>query len=327
MSGNNFITTNYPEAIQQELYSDIVQERLSRWLIRRPLFNDRTSEFPDGDELLIPQIGQRIVRDYVQNSEIDFSGVDMSRIQLNVTEYVQDGWYMTDQMKQDSYIADSIWAKQVADSAEAYMQRMEQDVLSVANQQVLGDRNIINGEAHRFVATGSKSGTPSATDRALSLQDFIDAKLAFDRARVPAQNRVVIIDPKQEAVINQLVQLVASSTEPNFNYDFQGLVTTGFGEELGFMRNIYGFNVMISHELPTVTTETINAVQVDDGVANIFMSMANADTMPFMGVIRQRYVPEFFRNTNLKRDEWSSTARHGFALQRPESIVVALTSR
>lgn len=320
---SNFIVTNYPEAIQQELYSDIVQERLDRWLIRRPMFNDRTAEFPDGDELLIPQIGQRIVRDYVENSEIDFSGVDMSRIQLNVTDYVQDGWYMTDQFKQDSYIAESVWAKQVADSAEAYMQRMEQDALATANQQTLNDQNVINGEAHRFVATG---GT-GATDRNLTLQDFINAKLAFDRARVPAMNRVVIIDPRQEAVINELVQLVASSTEPNFNYNFEGLVTTGFGEELGFMRNIYGFNVMISHELPTVASETINSVAVTNGVANIFMSMANADTMPFMGVIRQRYTPEFYRNVNLKRDEWSSTGRHGFALQRPESLVVALTSR
>lgn len=323
----SFVTGNYPESIRQELYSDIVQERLDRWLVGRPLFNDRTSEFPDGDELKIPQIGQRIVRDYVENSEIDFSGVDMSRIELNVTDYVQDGWYMTDKEKQDAYLSESIWAKQVADSAQAYEQRMEQDVLKVCNQQVLGDQNLINGQPHRFVASGSKSGTPSNTDRALSLQDFIDAKLAFDRARVPVQNRVAIIDAGQEAVINQLVQLVSSTTEPNFNYNFEGLVTTGFGEQLGFMRNIYGFNVMISHELPEIQSETIDSTTVTNGVCNIFMSMASADTMPFMGVIRQRYTPEFERNTKLKRDEWSATARHGYAIQRPESLIVALTSR
>lgn len=322
-----FTTTAYPESIRQEVYSELVQDRLQRWLIGRPLFNNRTAEFPDGDELLIPQIGQRIVREYVENSEIDFTGVDMSRIQLNVTEYVQDAWYMTDKEKQDAYLSEAIWSKQVADSAQAYEQRLEQDVLKVANQQTLGDLNLINGQAHRFVASGSKSGTASATDRALSLQDFIDMKLAFDLARVPSQNRVAIIDPSQEAVINQLVQLVASSTEPNFNYDFEGLVTTGFGKELGFMRNVYGFNIMMSHELPQVASETIDSVAITNGYANIFMSMANADTMPFMGVIRQSYTPEFERSQRLKRDEWSATARHGFAIQRPETLGVILTTR
>jgi hypothetical protein len=322
-----FVTNDYPESIRQEVYSNTVQGRLSRWLIARPLFNDRTAEFPDGDELKIPQIGQRIVRDYVEDSDIDFSGVDMSRIQLNVTDYVQDAWYMTDKEKQDSYLAETIWAKQVTDSSEAYMQRMEQDVLSTCNQQVLNDQNLINGQPHRFVASGSKSGTPATDDRALSLQDFIDAKLSFDRARVPSQNRVAIIDPHQEAIINELVQLVASSTDPNFNYNFEGLVTTGFGEELGFMRNIYGFNVMLSHELPTVATETIDGTQVDDGVCNIFMSMASADHMPFMGVIRQPYTPEFERNPKRKRDEWSATGRHGFAIQRPETLITILTTR
>lgn len=323
----SFVTGNYPESIRQDVYSSLVQGRLGRWLIGRPLFNDRSAEFPDGDELKVPQIGQRIVRDYVEDSDIDFSGVDMSRIQLNVTEYVQDSWYMTDVEKQDSYLSETIWAKQVADSSEAYLQRMEQDVLKTCNQQTLGDLNAINGQPHRWVAQGSKSGTPSATDRALTLQDFIDAKLSFDRARVPAQNRVAIIDPHQEAIINELVQLVASSTEPNFNYNFEGLVTEGFGQELGFQRNVYGFNVMLSHELPTVASETIDGTAVTDGVCNVFMSMASADHMPFMGVIRQAYTPEFERNTKRKRDEWSATGRHGFAIQRPETLITILTTR
>jgi len=321
-----FTTGAYPESIRQEVYSEVLQERLDRWLIRRPLFNNRTAEFPDGDELLVPQIGQRIVRDYVENSDIDFTGVDMSRIQLDVTDYIQDAWFMTDQEKQDAYLAERIWAAQVTDSAEAYEQRLEQDVLATANQQTLNDPNTINGEAHRFVATGPATGA-SATNRDLTLADFISMKLAFDRARVPAKNRVVIIDPRQESVINELVQLTAdATTNAQFNYDFEGLVETGFGEELGFMRNVYGFNVMISHELPTVASETISTVAVTGGVANIFMSMADADKMPFMGVLRQPYTPEFYRNVSRKRDEWSATARHGFAIQRPECLGVVLTT-
>lgn len=322
----SFLTNNSTEAIRQELYASTVQERLSRWLIGRPLFNNLTSQFPDGDELEITQIGQRVLRNYTENSDIDFTNVDLSRIQLAVTDYVQDGWFMTDQMFQDSHQANAIWAKSVADSAEAYMQRMEQDALATANQQTLSDPNTINGEDHRFVATGSQSGTPSSSDRALSIQDFISMKLAFDRARVPTQNRVAIIDPKQESVINQLVDITAVTSGSQFNYDFQGLVQEGFGSELGFNRNIMGFNIMLSHELPRVGSETVSSVTVDDGVANIFMSMASADTMPFMGVIRQPFTPEPYRNVHKKRDEWTATARHGFAIQRPETLGVILTT-
>lgn len=322
----SFQTSNSANAIRQELYASTVQDRLSRWLIGRPLFNNKTGEFPDGDELEITQIGQRVLREYTEGSDVDFTNVDLTRIQLSVTDYVQDAWFMTDKMKQDSHQAAAIWSKQVADSSEAYMQRMEQDVLATSNQQTLSDPNLINGEAHRFVGTGSQSGTPASTDRALSIQDFINAKLAFDRARVPSANRVAIIDPKQEAIINQLVDIQAVTTGSQFNYDFQGLVQEGFGTELGFNRNIMGFNIMLSHELPRVGAETVDGVTVDNGVANIFMSMASADHMPFMGVIRQEYSPEFDRNASKKRDEWSATGRHGFAIQRPECLAVALTT-
>jgi hypothetical protein len=55
------------------------------------------------------------------------------------------------------------------------------------------------------------------------------------------------------------------------------------------------------------------------------MSLASDTAMPFMGVVRQRPETEFFRNTNLKRDEWSATCRYGFALKRPEALVSIAT--
>jgi len=54
--------------------------------------------------------------------------------------------------------------------------------------------------------------------------------------------------------------------------------------------------------------------------------MASADCTPFMGVIRQTPQSEFYRNTTYRRDEWSSVARWGFALQRPESLIGYLTA-
>ena len=158
-------------------------------------------------------------------------------------------------------------------------------------------------------------------------------KLAFDKARVPVENRVAIVDPKVEFELNQLIDQTAVTNGSTFNYDFQGLVQEGFGDRLNIVRNIMGFNIIISHNLPDVGAETINAADgtgaksVTNGVANIFMSMASSDAMPFMGVMRRMPDPEMFRNVNLRQDEWTATARWGFAIQRPETLGVILTEK
>lgn len=313
-----FTTLNTAEVIRQELYSTELQRRLQDWLVGMPLFNDRTSEFPDGDELKIPQIGQRIVRDYVENSPVDFSAIDLDRIALNVTEYKQDGFYITDKDKADSYLYESLWNSNVAESALAVERDLETAVFEVSNQQTLSDLNLINGGAHRYVASG--------TSQVLTLKDISRMKLSFDLARVQPNARVLFIDPTTEFTLNDLVGIVAPTTGDIFNKDFTGIVNDGFGNRLNFVTNIYGFNIMIAHTLPKIASETIDSVSVTNGVANIAMSMASAEEMPFMGVMRQQPTPEFFRNTTLKRDEWSTTYRYGFALQRPETLGVILTS-
>lgn len=312
-----FTTANSANVIRQELYTTELQGRFEDWLLGMPLFNDRTAEFGDGDEAFIDQVGQRTLSDYVENSPIDFSNIDLSRISLRVTDYKQDAFAITDKDKQDSWKADMLWAKNVEESTRAFERELEESILATANQQVLNDANVIAGQPHRAIGTG--------IDKVLTLKDIAKIKLSFDKARVPSENRVLLIDPSQEYVINQLVGITDVSAGDIFNKDFMGVIEEGFGNRLNFIRNIYGFNIMISHSLPTVASETIGGVTVTDGVVNIAMSMANADTMPFMGVIRQSPTGEFERNGKLKRDEYSATARWGFALQRPESIYSLIT--
>ncbi len=319
--------TNSKNLVRQLLFSSSLQGRLKEWLIGRPMFNDRTAELGDGDELKITQIGQRALKDHLDGSPIDFTKIDTSRISLKVTDAYADGFAVTDDLKEDSHQFASFWSKNVEESAQAFERQLEQDCLEVANQQALGDANIIAGEAHRRVAgSGGSAGT-------ITLEDFNRMKLAFDRARVPVENRIAIVSPKVEFTLNQLIDQTAVTSGSTFNYDFQGLVQEGFGKKLDIVRNIYGFNIIISHNLPEVGAETIDAGDgtgskaVTDGEANIFMSMASSDHMPFMGVIRRMPDPEMFRNVNLRQDEWTATSRWGFAIQRPECLGVILTEK
>lgn len=300
---------------RQIIYTSMLQRRFRDWLLGQKLMNDRTGEFPDGDVAQFDQIGQRSLKRRSENTAVDFSKLDTSRIQLRVTDQYQDGFYMTDEAKEDSWKADMLWAANVEESMLAFDRQLESDVLATSNQQALGDQNIIAGYARRAIGTGA--------GQTISLDDLRRMKLAFDKARVPAEGRVLLIDPSVEFTLNGLIDLTANVNDSN--PEVTGKINTGFGVGNQFLTNFYGWNIVISHQLPRIEDETIDGEQITGGVANIFMSMASADSTPFMGVIRRSPISEFDRNTTFRRDEWSMTSRWGFALQRPESLGVLIT--
>lgn len=315
-------SSNEANIVRQELYDTTLEKSLDDWLVGRPLYDDKTSVFPDGDTLEITKTGDRAVSDYTEDTAITFANMQTSRVQLTVTDYKQDAWYITDKLKQDGHQAEAFWAENVRKSAIAMERDLETACLATANQQTLGNANLINGRAHRFKGGG--------TGGALQIEDIGAIKLAFDKALVPTENRMLIITPEMEFELNKLLNITEVSNGSTFNYNVDGMVQTGFGDRLNIIRNIFGINIMVSHNLPEVTAETL---ALYDGTSSgaitgklcVAMSMADASSMPFMGVIRQRPQSEFFRNSPYKRDEWSTTCRYGFGLKRAETLVSIAT--
>ena len=317
----SYLSTQQANLIRQDVYDAQLIKSLDDWLVGRPMFDDKTGVFGDGDTLKITKTGDRATSNYTENTGVDFSKMATSRVELAVTEYKQDAWFMTDKMKQDSHQAMSFWEENVRKSAIAMERDLETSMFAVANQQTTGNLNLINGKAHRFAGSG--------TGGAITIEDLSNIKLSFDLALVPTANRVLVINPDMEHELNKLLNIVENTSGDIFNYDVNGLVTTGFGDRLNFVRNIFGFSIMISHNLPDVS-ETITKYDGTGSAAiagkgMVAMSMASTDDMPFMGVIRQRPQSEFFRNVTNKRDEWSSTCRYGFALKRAETLAVIVT--
>ena len=294
---SNFTYAQVPNLVRQELYQVSLEKQFDDWLVGRPLFDDKTGIFPDGDTLNVTLTADRDVTDYTENTQIAYDGMTTSRKDLTVTAYKQDGFFVTDRMKQDAH------------QSEAFYQEN-------------GNNNAIGGVPHRLKGGG--------TGGALTIEDIMFVKYAFDKAYIPTENRMLIVTPEAEYELNKLLNITEVSNGSQFNFDVQGLVQTGFGDKLNIVRNIAGINIMVSHNLPAVTAETLAKSDGTGGGAItgkgcIAMSMANDTSMPFMGVIRQRPETEFFRNTNLKRDEWSATCRYGFALKRPEALVTIAT--
>ena len=220
-------TSNSANVIRQELYNAQLQMRLEDWLVGMRLFNDRTSELMDGDTLYIDQVGQRTTETYTEDTPINFEAVDTTRIQLQVTEYISDGFYMTDKMKRVSWKADQLFQANVAESLRAFERQIETDAFATCNKQVLGDPNTINGKAHRFKITSAAN----------LLENFRAAKLHMDLARVPAEGRVAFIDPSVEFELNGLFDIVAPTSGDVFNMDMEGIVTKGLGNRLNFIAN------------------------------------------------------------------------------------------
>lgn len=322
-------TQNTAALVIQQIYSSALIESFDENLTdAQMLFNDRTAEFPEGDRLNINQIGDVTLSPYNENEPLHFSAIDTSRIYLQLTDRDSDGWFITDELKEDAASQiPGLVAARTRKSAQAFRQKMVSDLFStIATQQTPSNPNLINGQPHRFVANGGSDGA-----RKITLDDLRKMKLAFDQANVPATGRVFFVDPTVEFDLNGLSQVVVAE-----NPNFQGLIETGFADRnaMQFYRNIYGFDIMITTLLHTPGAETITGGFTNtaksvgvNSVANVAMYVGDDDGKPLMGVIRRAPTAGMKRNDDLGRDEYFAKSRWGFALQRPESAVVVLTDK
>lgn len=277
-------------------------------------FVEMVTDFPDGDTMNIVSLGQSEVLDYEEGQAIRYTGMDTGNFTLAVTDYKAAATYVTNKMKQDSFLMGQIISQFVPKQNRAIMASMENSIMSLApDAQTASNLNNINGAPHRFVASGASA--------VIALADFAKAKYSLDMAFVPQQGRVAIVHPSVELTLNTLTNLVSVQNNPMW----EGIITTGLSSGMRFVRNIYGFDVYVSNYLKTGYGETINSVTVANGVANLFFSGA-PEARPFIGVIRQAPKVDSDYNKDLQRDEYVTTCRYGFKLYRPESVVVVLST-
>lgn len=313
----SFTTTNNDHLIRSQLWSSELKEVLLDELMAMGYV--RMIDFPDGDTLNIPSIGQAEVLDYVEDSAVKYSRMDTGNFQFTITDYVQSGNYITNKMKQDSYVMDQVVASFVPKQARAIMARIEDSIMALGpDGQTAANPNTINGAAHRFIASG--------TNQVIGIGDFAKAKYALQKANVPMNNLVAIVDPAVEHTINTLTNLVNVSDNPRW----EGIIESGMGNGMKFIKNIYGFDVWVSQHLKTGLAETItppggSADSVTNGTANLFFSAGADDIMPFIGNMRQEPSVDSEYNKDFQREEYVTTARYGFALYRPENMVCVLS--
>ena len=306
-------TTNTQAFIEAQQYSQFILNNLHDGLLPDQFYRN-VSDFPHGTTLNIKVVGSATIRDQVEDQPIQYDPIDTSTVTLSITDYVGDGWYINDVLRQDGNQIEALHAARGMESTRALQENFETRFMAVANAaQTDANANLINGLAHRI--------SSSETNNVAALSHFIAMKLAFDKANVPGAGRIAIVDPVVEATLNGLTNIVNVSNNPMF----EGLVTEGFAREHKFVRNIFGWDIYTSNRLAHGSvgdgTTTIAA-----GVANLFMCVLDDTTKPIMGAWRQMPAVEGERNKDLARDEFVTRSRFGFGAQRVESLGVLGTS-
>lgn len=312
MSG--FSVASNEHLIRSALWSSQIKEALLDDLFGVK-YVDWISDFPDGDTINIPSIGQMETLDYDEGQAIRYTAMDTGNFTFSIDQYKSSATFITNKMKQDSFYMSRLVSSFVPKQARAIAKGMEVSVMALGPKaQVAGNANVINDAAHRFIGSG--------TGNVLTPQDFAKARYALQKANVPMTNLVAVVDPSVEFTMNTQTNLVNLSNNPSW----EGIVKNGISTGMKFLTNIYGFDVYVSQNLANTGAETIGGRTVNaTGVANLFFSAAQ-DVLPFVGHVRQAPKVDSEYNKDLQRDEYVTTTRYGFKVYRPENMVVGISA-
>jgi len=306
------LTTNSTAFIEQEIYSDFILMNLHDGLLGEQFYRN-VGDFGSGDTLNIPTIGSVTIQEGTENEAFTYNPIDTGRVQLVISDYVGDAWYVTDDMREDGYNVDALMAARSSESTRALQENFETRFLAVANAaQTNANANTINGFPHRI---GS-----AETNDVFALSHLIAMRLSFDKANVPMEGRVFIADGVVEATLNGLVNIATDVTP--FAKD---ILNAGMSSGMRFVQSLYGFDVILSNRLPKGDfSDGTNAVT--GAVANIAMCVLDDQCKPIMGAWRRLPRVEGERNKDLRRDEFVVSSRFGLGAQRVDTLGVIITS-
>ena len=306
------LTTSNTAFVEQEIYSEFILMNLHDGLLGTEFYRD-VADFGSGDTINIPTIGSVTIQEGAENEAFEYSPIDSGRVQLTITDYVGDAWFVTDDMREDGTNIEALMAARSAESTRALQENFETRFLATCNAaQTNANANLINGFAHRISST--------ETNNVFALSQLVSMRLAFDKANVPDAARVFIADPVVEATLNNLVSITNDVTPFAEN-----ILRNGMASGMRFAGSLYGFDIILSNRLDKGTFSD-GTTSVAGGVANIAMCVQDDQCKPIMAAWRRQPRVEGERNKDLRRDEFVVSSRFGIGAQRVDTLGIIITS-
>lgn len=302
--------------IEAEQYSSMILRNLHDGLLPSTFYRNVT-DFGSGTTLHIKTVGSVTIQDGAEDVPFDYTPIESGEVTLTITDYVGDAWYVTDELREDGAQIEALTSARSVESTRAIQETFESRFLAKVNSsQINNNPNIINGQPHRIASAVTTVGS----ENTILLDHFIRMKLAFDKANVPLGGRVAIVDPVVASTLDRLVSIGRDVT-PFAERILEG----GWDRDHEFLMNLYGWNIITSNRLPTGAFGD-GTTTVTNGVANLFMSVADENTRPIMAAWRRMPRVEGERNKDMRRDEFVTSARWGFGTQRVDTLGVVITS-
>ena len=307
MSGE--MVSNNSVLIDDVIQSSFIKETLKDEL-QAMQWVDWLSEFTEGaSSFKIPSIGEAVVDDYVEGEAIKFRPLDKGEFTMTIDKHKTSGNTITDVAMEDLMYASQLVAAIPREESRAVLKQLETDIMKLQGGQTAADTNVINGNKHRFVATG--------TSNVITPSDFARAKLSLKTANASDRNLIAIVDPSVAYTLETSTNLVNISNNPMW----EGVVAEGMTSGMRFVKNVFGFDVYESNYVDTIGAETLETVDAAGFKANIFMS-ADGEFGPFKGAWSRP--PRFtsWRDEDYELTKYVTSSRYGLKLYRPESLVV-----
>lgn len=302
--------------VEAQQYSKFILENLHDGYLPE-MFYRNVSDFPAGEVLNIKTVGSVTIQDVEDETPLIYNPIETGNVQMRITDWKGDAFAISDKLRQDGSQVEQLLAMRAAEGTRALQEDFETRFLEVAYEGLTeADANVVNGFAHKLVASGN--------NQTLELEDLIKLKLAADKANVPAGGRILIVDPIVEATLNTKFQITADSLSAN--PFFMDVMKDGFAREHRFVTNLYGWNIITSNRLPRIVDESVSGSRVQGGVACIGMCIADDNCKPVMYAERAALRTETERDMDKGLDKFLSKRRYGLGIQRKDTLFAILAS-
>jgi hypothetical protein len=307
------LTTNTRAFIEAEVYSSFILTNLHDGLLPESFYRNVT-DFGKGETLHIKTIGTVTLQEAAEDTPLTYNPIETGEITMVITDYVGDAWYVTDDLREDGTDIDRLMAERSTESTRAFQEHFETRFLeTIPLVMQASDPYNVNGFPHKIVSAD--------TNRVATLDHFLQMRLSFDKANVPAEGRVAIVDPIVEATLAGLVTLTSDITAWP-----KEILEMGLARGQRFTVNLYGWNIIVSNRLYTGPAND-GTTSISDGVWNVFMCVSDDNTKPVMYALRRPPKAEGERNKDRARDEFVVRSRYGLGVQRLDTAGVLITSR
>lgn len=305
---------------RKEILSGMLKEAFRDELFIQQLAINWLPDWQGGKNLLINSIGEMTIDQMAEGVALPNRRPDTGQYVFNINEFVGVKAALTDVFFEDDYMAPQVLSALPERMTRAFNEYLETRLFMLQRQQVTTGGNIINGAYHRFVANGSS--------KQITLQDLAYVRYAFKKANVTGPI-IGIVDPSFEFNTNIISTIPALDNNPNFN----GIIETGIGSDMRFLRNIYGIDIYVSNYLDNETAATnltdyqgnTTATATTDK-ANLFFAAGDKMNLPFIGSWLRRPSMKSWNDEDKGIEYHQMSARFGLNLYRPENLVVMFSS-